>query len=248
MAWTQTKKFVQSRAGTTPYMCLANVRSGYGITNLLPDAWTAWQNTEQHKNRSIPGGVDVPLFYSFTATIDGVRKNYGHINVRLANGSIWNDGKIFANLATFEQAWGNVYYVGWGESVNNERVIKTGGTTAEGVKLVIEEQPPVFNAKYYLNTHKDVNKKYSIPTAKNHWLKFGIKEGRASAPNFHVKEYLANYGDLRKAFGDKGYAKAVKHYYNSGINEGRSGRTLKPSASSAAVESIWTKVKSAFGK
>ena len=124
MAWKQTKKFVQSRGGTKPYWCLANVRAGYGVKNLLPDAWTAWQHTEQHKNRSIPKGVDVPLFYSFSATIDGIYKNYGHINVRLANGKVWNDGNIFPSLKAFEQAWGNVHYVGWGESVNNERVIK----------------------------------------------------------------------------------------------------------------------------
>lgn len=90
--------------------------------------------------------------------------------------------------------------------------------------LVIEEQPPVFNAKYYLSVNPDVKKKYTLANAKEHWKKYGIKEGRNSAPNFHVKEYLANYADLRKAFGSKGYAKAVKHYYNYGINELRSGR------------------------
>jgi hypothetical protein len=105
-------------------MCLRNVRMGYEIAPLYDDAWTAWLNTEQHKNRSIPLGVDVPLFYSFTATIGGVRKNYGHINVRLKDGRIWNDGNIFSNLSSFEQSHSNVSYVGWGESVNKVRVIK----------------------------------------------------------------------------------------------------------------------------
>lgn len=96
-------------------------------------------------------------------------------------------------------------------------------------EIVLEEQPPVFNPVYYLKINPDVAKagKNSKEYAKQHWLKHGIKEGRASAPNFHVKEYLANYADLRKAYGDKGYAKAVKHYYQLGINEGRSGRTVK---------------------
>jgi hypothetical protein len=122
--WKQVKDFVPSRGGTKPYWCLANVRAGYAIQNLLPDAWTAWQQTEQHKNRTIPAGVDVPLFYSYTATLDGVNKNWGHINVRLSNGTIWNDGIIYPNLKSFEIAYSNVSYVGWGESVNNERVIK----------------------------------------------------------------------------------------------------------------------------
>lgn len=110
--------------------------------------------------------------------------------------------------------------------LNVERIVKE----AKLGGLVLEEQPPVFNAKYYLNKYPDVNAKYNILNAKEHWKASGIKEGRASAPNFHVKEYLANYGDLRTAFGATGYAKAVQHYFNNGINEKRSGRTIVPPA------------------
>jgi len=122
MSWQQVKPFVQSKGGTTPNMCLANVRSGYQIKNLLPDAWTAWQQTEQHKGNP-PAGVDVPVFFSYTATIDGVRKNYGHIGVRLKNGKFWSDGKTYPTIAAYTANHSPVY-VGWGESVNNERVIK----------------------------------------------------------------------------------------------------------------------------
>lgn len=121
MAWRQTKGFNQSAGGTRAGWCLANVRSGYGVSAILPHAWAAWGATQQHPDRNIPGGVDVPLFYDYT---DGAGNRYGHINVRLANGQIWNDGRIFANLGTFEGSWRNVRYVGWGESVNRERVIE----------------------------------------------------------------------------------------------------------------------------
>lgn len=120
--WQQVKPFNQSTAGKTKNMCLANVRSGYGIKNILPDAWTAWQNTEQHKGTP-PAGVDVPIFFSYTATIDGQRKNWGHIGVQLKNGKFWSDGVTYANIAAYTANHSPVY-VGWGESVNNERVIK----------------------------------------------------------------------------------------------------------------------------
>ena len=122
MTWEQVKPFSQAKAGKTKNMCLANVRAGYQIKNILPTAWTAWQQTEQHKGTP-PAGVDVPVFFSYTATIDGVLKNWGHIGVRLKNGKFWSDGVIYTNIAAYT-ANHSPRYVGWGESVNNERVIK----------------------------------------------------------------------------------------------------------------------------
>jgi len=120
----QVRAFDSSKGGSKPYYCLQNVRLGFSIPPHYDDAWTAWQNTEQHKNRTIPTGVDVPLYYSFTATIGGVRKNWGHINVRYRDGRVWNDGKWFSSLSAFEKAYTNVSYVGWGESVNKVKVIE----------------------------------------------------------------------------------------------------------------------------
>lgn len=115
--------------------------------------------------------------------------------------------------------------------------VKVGQAIKAEEVFVIEEQRPVFKPSYYLTVNKDVAKAgYTIDTAVNHWKKFGIKEGRASAPNFHVKEYLANYSDLRKAYGDKGYARAILHYFNSGINEGRSGRKINPDSKITALK------------
>lgn len=160
MAYKQTKAFNQAKGGTKPYYCLQNVRLGYETAPLYDDAWTAWKNTQQHKNRTIPKGVDVPLYYSYTATIGGVRKNYGHINVRLANGTIWNDGKIFPNLKSFEQAWSNVHYVGWGESVNKMRVIKKEDDMFQGK-----------TAKQWFSVALRYDKRIKALTAENKKLK-----------------------------------------------------------------------------
>lgn len=127
--------FNQSTAGSVPLMCLQNTRRGYGIGAKYPTAWEAWLHTQQHPDRNIPAGLDVPLYYSFTHTIDGVRKNYGHINVRLANGRVWSDGKTYASLVAFEQAFSNVKYVGWGESINDVKVIEGNNTMATDAQI-----------------------------------------------------------------------------------------------------------------
>jgi len=123
MSYNQLKPFNQSTAGTIPKLCLSNVRLGYQIPPKYPTAWEAWLHTEQHTNRDVPEGVDVPLYYRYTATLDGLKANYGHINVRLANGTIWSDGRIFPSIEAYE-AWGIPEFVGWGESVNNVKVIE----------------------------------------------------------------------------------------------------------------------------
>lgn len=98
-------------------------------------------------------------------------------------------------------------------------------------EVQIETTPPVFNKDYYNKVNPDVPA-HKVD-AEAHWLHNGISEGRPSAPNFHVKEYIANYPDLQRVFGaKKDYAGAVKHYFNSGIEEGRYGTK----AAKAAVD------------
>lgn len=122
--YSQLKSFKIAAAGTKKYFCLQNVRLGFGIPAKYDTAWEAWKATEQHKTRTIPTGVDVPLYYSFTTTIDGVRKNYGHISVRLKDGRHWSDGKIYPSIKALETDLSNITYVGWGESINDVKVIK----------------------------------------------------------------------------------------------------------------------------
>lgn len=118
--------FNQSKAGNKPLLCLQNTRLGYGIGAKYSTAWQAWLHTQQHPDVNYPA-LEVPLYYSFTHTINGVKDNYGHINVRLKDGRVWSDGKIYANLPDFESKFTNVHYVGWGESINDVDVIGYNG-------------------------------------------------------------------------------------------------------------------------
>lgn len=116
MAWRQTRRFDKAKGGTTKGYCLRNVRLGYSIASKYATATDAWNATQQHRNRNVPAGVDVPLYYRYGAG------NPGHINVRLANGQVWSDGEIFHSIADYE-ARRDPVYLGWGESVNDVRVI-----------------------------------------------------------------------------------------------------------------------------
>lgn len=118
MAWNQVKAFDKIKAGKVAGQCLANVRKGYGINSKYPDATTAWGHTQQHRDRNVPGGIAVPLFYTFY--VNGV--NEGHINVRMPDGTVWSDGNTYASIVDYEnkKAPG---FIGWGESVDDIRVI-----------------------------------------------------------------------------------------------------------------------------
>jgi len=129
--YQQVKPFNQSKGGSKKGSCLQNVRLGYGIAPKFDDAWTAWKNTEQHKDRSVPKGLDVPVYFSYTTTISEVRKNYGHIGVRLKSGKFWSDGWVYSSLSAYEKNH-TPKYVGWGESVNDVQVIKQGEDMYKG--------------------------------------------------------------------------------------------------------------------
>jgi hypothetical protein len=82
---------------------------------------------------------------------------------------------------------------------------------------------PVFDANYYLKINTDVAKAYGSTNTIGaiwHWLEYGINEGRKSAPQFNVVQYLENYVDLKRAFGNN-YFKAIDHYLIYGRKEER---------------------------
>lgn len=119
MSYQQLKPFDKKTAGSTPGLCLQNTRKGFGIPAKYKNATTAWEHTQQHANRDIPAGVDVPLFYSWLVD--------GHINVRLADGTVWNDGKIYPSLDDFLAKAPIIpkpKFLGWGESINDRMVVQ----------------------------------------------------------------------------------------------------------------------------
>lgn len=120
----QVKPFIIANAGTTKYMCLSNVRKGYGIPALHEYAYQDWQNNVQHKDQNFPSGCSVPVYFNWTGAVGGVTKNWGHVGVRLADGRIWTDGKYYANVSELSKNYlGGQAYLGWGEQINNVKVV-----------------------------------------------------------------------------------------------------------------------------
>lgn len=81
-----------------------------------------------------------------------------------------------------------------------------------------------FDAKYYASLYPDLQEAYGNDEAGlyNHYLTFGIKEGRTASRVFNVNKYRETYTDLDTAFGDDWNA-YVNHYAAFGIKEGRDG-------------------------
>jgi len=81
----------------------------------------------------------------------------------------------------------------------------------------------VFNPTYYLNKHADLKNSVFAESDKKlfeHFIKYGMIEGRQASSNFNVKAYRDNYADLRKAFGDN-LPKYYRHYIEFGYTEKR---------------------------
>jgi hypothetical protein len=90
------------------------------------------------------------------------------------------------------------------------------GITSEQAKRVM------FQAKYYADTYSDLKNAFGYNESQlyNHYITYGIKEGRSASPIFDPKFYLSNNSDLKKAYGND-YVKAYNHWINWGCKEGR---------------------------
>ena len=80
----------------------------------------------------------------------------------------------------------------------------------------------VYDYNYYINKYSDLKNAYGTNrnAAFNHFLSYGMKEGRQGNAKFNVSYYKQNYADLQKAFGNnlKSY---YEHYISNGHKEGR---------------------------
>lgn len=95
-------------------------------------------------------------------------------------------------------------------------------TTYQGV-----DYSAVYSFEYYIGKYPDLKAAFeSDPAgALQHFLTYGIKEGRQAHENFNVLAYKNNYSDLRAAFGENNKA-YVDHYISYGITENRSAKNF----------------------
>ena len=113
MAWKQTMGFDLGKMGTTPGMCLHNVRVGYGIGPKYATARDAMEASKRegtfHEGLDIPTDVAVPIFAETGSP-------YAHVMVDYY-GDVYSDGKHLSTLK-------GMTVVGWSETLNDARVVE----------------------------------------------------------------------------------------------------------------------------
>lgn len=112
---------------------------------------------------------------------------------------------------------------------NDEGLKKLGVADATGIaqyfglkKEKPEEYSAVFDAAYYADRYPDLKTAFGNDDSAllQHFIQYGMAEGRQGSPQFDVYSYKNLYPDLRAAFGNnlKSY---YMHYISSGKSEGR---------------------------
>lgn len=80
----------------------------------------------------------------------------------------------------------------------------------------------VFNAEYYSNKYSDLKIAYGTNASSlfNHFITFGMEEGRQAIDTFNVNVYKERYVDLQRVFGNN-LPLYYQHYIQLGIVEKR---------------------------
>lgn len=96
---------------------------------------------------------------------------------------------------------------------------KGTGTVYNGI-----DYAAVYDFNYYISKYSDIKNAYgnNPSAALQHFVDYGMREGRQGIANFNVNTYKNRYVDLRNAYGSdlKSY---YLHYIQNGQKEGRSG-------------------------
>ena len=114
MAWKQVVPFNPAKMGTTPGMCLRNVRIGYEpeIPPVYYDAKAAMIANRNagtlHDISTLPTNVAVPVFVDTASPNEHVEVAY--------YGTFYSDGKVVSN--PYSQK-----FFGWGETLNDVYVV-----------------------------------------------------------------------------------------------------------------------------
>ena len=91
-------------------------------------------------------------------------------------------------------------------------------------KIYGQDFSAVFDADFYANKYPDVKNAYGYDKAKllEHFVKYGMYEGRQGCATFDPTSYRLQYADLRNAYGNN-TVKYYQHFINYGKKEGRIG-------------------------
>ena len=132
--YKQVVDFDVKKMGTTPNMCLRNVRLGYGLPGKYADAKEDMNANKKaktfHADKNVPKNCSVPVYADTTS-------QYEHIMVSV-KGQLYSDGK--------KTAWNKWKIFGWGEMCEGVKVIakKSEPTPTPAIKIGDKVVPKLF--------------------------------------------------------------------------------------------------------
>ncbi len=105
-----------------------------------------------------------------------------------------------------------------------------------------------FDMDYYYNTYPDVQAAvgYDYNNLYNHYITYGLQEGRSGSAEFCCLVYRNNYADLQAAFGND-YSAYCVHYENYGKAEGRSAAGNGTGLAASAAQPVSQPVSNIIG-
>lgn len=120
-----------------------------------------------------------------------------------------------------------VHYIKYGKAEGRKSTGSTqngnqGNNQGNGNAVEGLDYSAVFNADYYYNHNKDVANAFGhdAQALLNHFVTYGMDEGRQASEEFNINVYRAKNGDLVSAYGDDRKAYYI-HYIKYGKSEGR---------------------------
>ncbi|MBQ2445798.1 MAG: MBL fold metallo-hydrolase [Oscillospiraceae bacterium] len=129
---------------------------------------------------------------------------------------VYNAVQSATNVRTYYarqwfKEWGTTCYA----SYNGPQTFKYGILrSADAVSIPEELKPLVFDGEYYAKRYADLMDAYGIDEGKlyEHYVNYGIEEGRCASPYFDVKFYMNQNGQSFRESMKGDYEKAFRHF------------------------------------
>lgn len=122
------------------------------------------------------------------------------------------------------------YYLHYIDYGKREGRVAKGITSLQNTvtKYRGKDYSAVYSFDYYMDRYSDMKKNYEFDDvgALEHFVEFGMREGRRGSKEFDLAAYKNNYPDLRKAFNDDKVSYYL-HYIDFGKREGRKASESK---------------------
>lgn len=137
----------------------------------------------------------------------------------------------------FGQDW-TQYYLHYLNHGIQEKRIATGTTTLQNPITVYQgvDYSAVYDYNYYYGKYADLRAAFGQNDAAmlEHFVLYGMSEGRQGSASFDVNSYYLRYPDLRRAFGQK-LPSYYLHYVQYGTREGRIAAGATPMIGAVTV-------------